>query len=282
VSVTGAGSGPAPEEERRRSFDRVARGYAAARPGYPPALVDAIAARVAPPAAVLEIGPGPATLTVDLARRGYRVLAVELGRNLARVARERLAPSPGQQVVVADFHRWTPRPESVDLVVSGTAFHRIDPGIGLPKARHALRPGGWLALAWNHPARGRGVAARFWDASDAVYLEVAPELVRPASTSGPLAGARRRYAADWRTLIRASGLFHRARRQTWRWRQELDASAYLALLDTYSDHASLPASRRRALYAGLRRLIDEEFGGRVVRAYASVLYLAQASSEGAG
>jgi SAM-dependent methyltransferase len=282
MSSGASSSGAAAEEERRRSFDRVARAYAAARPGYPAALLDVIAATVAPPADVLEIGPGPATLTVDLARRGYRVLAVELGRNLAQVARERLAPWPGQRVVVADFHAWRPQPETVDLVVSGTAFHWIDPAVGLPKAWHALRPGGWLALAWNHPARGRGVAARLWDASDAVYLEVAPELVRPTSTSGPLAGARRRYAADWRREIRASGLFHPAQRRTWRWRQELDATAYLALLDTYSDHASLSSARRRVLYARLRRLIDQDFGGRVARAYASVLYLAKARPDRAG
>ncbi len=282
MTANGSGAGRGTEEERRRSFDRVARGYAAARPGYPAGLLDAIAATVAPPAEVLEIGPGPGTLTVDLARRGYRILAVELGRNLARVARERLAPWPGQRVVIADFHAWRPRSDAFDLVVSGTAFHWIDPAVGLPKAWRALRPGGWIALAWNHPVRGRGAAARFWDASDAVYLAWAPELVRPMSTSGPLAGARRRYAADWRREIRASGLFHPARRSTWRWRQDLDANAYLALLDTYSDHVSLGTARRRSLYAGLRRLIDEDFGGRVSRAYASVLYLAQARTDRAG
>jgi SAM-dependent methyltransferase len=33
-----------------------------------------------------------------------------------------------------------------DLIVSATAFHWVDPGVGLAKAARLLRPGGWLAL----------------------------------------------------------------------------------------------------------------------------------------
>lgn len=33
-----------------------------------------------------------------------------------------------------------------DLIVSATAFHWVDPSIGLAKAARLLRPGGWLAL----------------------------------------------------------------------------------------------------------------------------------------
>jgi SAM-dependent methyltransferase len=33
-----------------------------------------------------------------------------------------------------------------DLIVSATAFHWVDSGVGLAKAARLLRPGGWLAL----------------------------------------------------------------------------------------------------------------------------------------
>src|SRR5690349_15426557 len=33
-----------------------------------------------------------------------------------------------------------------DLIVSASAFHWIDPSVGLVKAARLLRPGGWLAL----------------------------------------------------------------------------------------------------------------------------------------
>ncbi len=36
--------------------------------------------------------------------------------------------------------------EPLDLIVSATAFHWVDPSIGMAKAARLLRPGGWLAL----------------------------------------------------------------------------------------------------------------------------------------
>jgi trans-aconitate methyltransferase len=34
----------------------------------------------------------------------------------------------------------------VDLIVSATAFHWVDPSVGPARAARLLRPGGWLAL----------------------------------------------------------------------------------------------------------------------------------------
>ena len=67
------------DDRRRRSFDSVATRYLASRPPYPAAAFDLVAARVPPPADVLEVGPGPGLATLPLAERGYRVVAIELG-----------------------------------------------------------------------------------------------------------------------------------------------------------------------------------------------------------
>jgi SAM-dependent methyltransferase len=90
-------------EVRRRSLDAVAAEYAKHRLGYPAAVFDAIAARVPPPASVLEIGPGPGLAILPMAERGYAVLGVELGANLACVARERLERYPSMRILNADF-----------------------------------------------------------------------------------------------------------------------------------------------------------------------------------
>ena len=259
-------------EVRRRSFDAVAERYATARPGYPEAVFDAIAQVVPPPADVLEIGPGPGQATVPLAERGYRILAVELGRNLARVARRRLAAFPEVRVVRGDFHDWRiPNPGSFDLVVSASAFHWIDTEVGLARAQRALRPGGWLGLVWNHTLRGRaGSRSRaFWDQADELYRRHAPSLV-------PYDGKAERREVDRRAEIRRGGLFHPAARRSWRWRRRFTADEYLELLGTYSDHLTMPPDQRHRLFASLRRVIDGSFDGAVVREYLTVLYLAQA------
>jgi len=50
---------------------------------------------------------------------------------------------------------------------------------------------------------------------------------------------------------------------------------YLKLLNTYSDHRNLDEERRSKLFTGVATLIEEEFGGTIVRPYLSVLYLAK-------
>jgi len=263
----------ASRDERRRSFDAAAETYATARPAYPEAVFDEIAARVPPPASVLEVGPGPGLATVNLAERGYQVVAVELGENLARVARRRLADYPSVQVVHADFHDWEPEPGSFDMFFSASAFHWIEPEVGYPKAHRALRPGGLLALVWNHATPGRrGGPRRFWEETDALYRRYAPSI----ASAEPQPRRRGPYP---RREIAASGLFGTVERLTWRRSLSYDADGYLALLGTYSDHLTLPADQRSELFAALRRLIDERFEGRVRREHETVLYLARRATD---
>jgi 16S rRNA A1518/A1519 N6-dimethyltransferase RsmA/KsgA/DIM1 with predicted DNA glycosylase/AP lyase activity len=82
---------------------------------------------IPPAGSVLEIGCGTGQATLPLARRGYRVLCVELGENLAAVARRNLKPYPRVEVRTADFEGF-PLPEGAfDLAVSATAFHWLNP-----------------------------------------------------------------------------------------------------------------------------------------------------------
>jgi SAM-dependent methyltransferase len=256
-------------EERRVSFDTVAEVYAEARPGYPQAMFDEITSRVPPPARVLEVGPGPGHATLDLARRGYEIVAVELGENLARVARRRLAEFPLAEVVQADFHRWAPKPGDFDVVFSASAFHWIDPAVGYPKAHEALQPDGLLALAWSHGVRGRGRSSRFWDATEEMYARHAPNLADPKAGPG---NAKQ----DARRDIVGSGLFGAVTKLSWHWSRDYDADSYLGLIGTYSDHLTLPAGERDQLFGALRTVVDESFGGSIRRAFETVLYLARA------
>ena len=58
--------------------------------------------------AVLEVGAGPGTLTVELAQRARRVVAVELDRAILPVLRETTAPYPNVEILHADLLRVEP------------------------------------------------------------------------------------------------------------------------------------------------------------------------------
>lgn len=61
------------------------------------------AAAVEPGGNVLEVGPGPGALTLQLARRAGRVVAVEIDRGMLGVLQETLAGQDHVQVLHADF-----------------------------------------------------------------------------------------------------------------------------------------------------------------------------------
>src|SRR5919107_280790 len=95
----------------RSTFDGAALLYDEVRPGYPEDLFDDVVAlsRIPSGGRILEIGCGTGQATVPLARRGYRILCVELGENLAAVARRNLAAYPQAEVRVGPFEGWQPQ-----------------------------------------------------------------------------------------------------------------------------------------------------------------------------
>jgi 16S rRNA A1518/A1519 N6-dimethyltransferase RsmA/KsgA/DIM1 with predicted DNA glycosylase/AP lyase activity len=82
--------------------------YDEVRPGYPEHLFDDLASLsgTGPGAKVLEIGCGTGQATLPLAPRGYRVLCVELGANLAAIAQAKLADHPDSRVLTSSFEEW--------------------------------------------------------------------------------------------------------------------------------------------------------------------------------
>ncbi|MCL4562258.1 MAG: class I SAM-dependent methyltransferase, partial [Chloroflexi bacterium] len=138
-------------ETQRKSFDRVAELYDRYRPAYPEPLIEFIlsASAIPPGGRILEIGSGPGKATLAFARRGYAMLCIEPGQNLAALAAKKVAGFPGVSFAVTRFEDWQETPGEFDLVISASAFHWVTPEIGYAKASRALKPGGSLALFWN-------------------------------------------------------------------------------------------------------------------------------------
>lgn len=169
-----------PDERDRLkvTFDQVAQLYDQARPGYPEALFDDVVSLsgIPPGGRVLEIGCGTGQATVPLARRGFALLCIELGENLAAVARRNLAAYPRVEVRTGAFEEWPLEEGAFDLAVAATAFHWIDPVVRYPKTAQALRPGGTMALFWNLHVQGNACEG-FFEAVQEVYERETPELI---------------------------------------------------------------------------------------------------------
>ena len=242
---------------RREAFDEVAELYDAARPGYPPEMVDDLArlADLRPGRRVLEIGCGTGQLTLPLARLGVTLVAVELGRRLAAVARRNLAGFAAVEVVTADFEQWPLPEERFDLVVSATAFHWLDPAVRVDRAAAALRVGGALAVVETHHVAGG--TPGFAEDSQHCYLRYDPETEPGFRPPQAAALDPRRPELDGSARFDAPTLRRYLRKPTY------TAAEYLDLLRTYSNVRGLDAGGRDGLLSCLGDLIRDRYGGEI-------------------
>jgi SAM-dependent methyltransferase len=253
----------------RAKFDEVAALYDAVRPGYPTELYDDIRTLTGVPDGgdILEIGCGTGQATLPLAQRGYNITCVELGAELAAIARRNLAAYPNVEVRVGAFET-APLPEAAyDLVVSATAFHWVAPD-SYPKLACVLRPQGAIALFWNKHISG-AIDGGFFDRIQTLYQQHAPEFSEdwkglPSTNELP----------DESAALVATGLFGQFTVRRYPWVAHYDAVGYLNQLATYSDHLALPSDRRQRLHDGIAHMIDDEFDGEIAKQYLAVLYVA--------
>ncbi|MBA3717310.1 MAG: class I SAM-dependent methyltransferase [Actinobacteria bacterium] len=256
-------------EELRATFEEVPELYDRARPLYPPQVFDDLVgfARLPEGGRILEIGPGTGQATRPLAERGYSIVAVELGEQLAEVARRNLASFPNVEIVRGNFETWEPEATGFDAVVAFTAFHWIDPESRFVKVARLLRPGGALAIVETQHVLPTG--------SDSFWVEVQDDYdaVVPDPDNRPPPPPEEVF--DLSKAIEASGLFEPATVRRYIWEVTYAVDDYLAVLDTYSGHRSMKEDERLELYRRIRRRIEARPEERVTKSYLAILNAAR-------
>jgi SAM-dependent methyltransferase len=256
-------------EERRATFNQDADLYDRSRPGYPDELISDLVrlAGVTPGSRVLEIGCGTGQLTLPLAMRGCEIVALDLGPDLAAIARRKLEGFPRVQVIVSAFEEWSLPDLSFDAIVSATAFHWLDPAVRVKKAATALRPEGVLAtIATHHVAGG---SAEFF--SDAQFCYQRWDTSTPSGFTLPTA-ADIPFESD---ELDASGKFQPTIFRRYEWEQTYTAANYRDLLLTYSGNRALPPGGLQGLLDCIANLIDSRYGGHITKRYMNELRIAR-------
>jgi hypothetical protein len=151
-----------------------------------------------------------------------------------------------------------------DLIVSGQAWHWVDPVLGATKAASLLHPGGRLGVFWN----------RGWPDKDAqsalegVYARYAPEIAKTNVAINP-----RSEPADRFEEFQRDGAFTNVEARTFAWSVLYDRAGWIDLIATHSDHVRLPDARRRVLLDAAGDAVDT-LGGTMTYHYSTLLVLA--------
>ncbi|MEU6171928.1 class I SAM-dependent methyltransferase [Streptantibioticus parmotrematis] len=233
--------------------------YDRTRPRYPDAVVQRVVA-TSPGRDVLDVGAGTGIAGLAFQAAGCAVLGVEPDARMAEFARRK-----GLDVEVAKFEDWDPAGRTYDTLISGTAWHWIDPVAGAARAARVLRPGGRLAVFWNAFRPAPEVAEAF----AAVYARVLPEspLYR-RGMAGP--GAYASLITRASDGLGRSGAFGEPEQWEVAWDRDYTREEWLDQLPTFGGHGTLPREDLDALLTGIGEAVDA-MGGRFTMRYATVV-----------
>ncbi|MGW7262864.1 class I SAM-dependent methyltransferase [Streptomyces sp. NPDC054842] len=252
---------PPAHDVRAHSFNAAAAQYAANRPSYPPALLDAVEDLAGRPLAgsrVVDVGAGTGIATALLCERGADVVAVEPGAGMAAEFRRTL---PGVPLVRGDGNALPLADACADLLTYAQAWHWTDPARAVPEAMRVLRPGGALALWWN------------MDAQDVPWI--AAQADRVERRFG--AGTGKKSGGGPRAELAFTGAPHVpdfARRRV-RWSRTVPLGTHLANIGSHSLFLVLGEEGTSAFLAEERAHLLEVFpDGRVEEVYDVMLIVA--------
>jgi SAM-dependent methyltransferase len=219
-----------------RGFARSAEAYERGRPGYPPAAVDFLAARLglAPGRTVVDLAAGTGKLTRSLLATGAEVVAVE------PLAEMRAALPAGVRALEGTAESIPLPGAAADAVTVAQAFHWFDGDAALAEIHRVLRPGGALALVWNRRRM------------DDPLNRAVEELLAPHRGGTP---ALRTNA--WRAAFERTSLFGPVEEAVFPNEQSLDADGLADRVASTSFIAALDEAERSSVIAAVRALVGD-------------------------
>ncbi|QDR79531.1 class I SAM-dependent methyltransferase [Sporomusa termitida] len=248
------------------TFNEVASLYHAIRPRYPQELFNDLFRLTSLPqhARILEIGAGTGIATLELIKRGFHVVALEPGAQMASFLKENLKEYK-PEVVVSTFEAWTPPKEPFDLVVSFTAFHWLDPQTRYQRIYNILAHKGYLAIVKYHHVAG-GDQEFFYEVQK-YYQKYKPndlelKLIEPS-----------KFKPHYQDFYN-NALFKESITCNYLTEETYSCAEYEQLLLTYSDHRMLEEKKRLMLLNDIGKLIDQNYGGQIRKCYLHQLIVA--------
>ncbi|MBI0296049.1 methyltransferase domain-containing protein [Streptomyces sp. PRKS01-29] len=248
--------------------------YDRVRPGYPDELFADLAAVTGldERSSVLEVGCGTGQATRSLAALGCSLTAIEPGRDMAALARRRLAVFPDVDVRTSAFEEWDDRGARFDVLVAASSWHWVDPSIGWRRAHDLLRPGGWMALLGNVVVRRPGEPEVYAETAD-LHERFCPG--NPGWGHPPLEDEVRGTDGGWGLVDGPGGLFGPT---TVRWYpvvQWFDGEGFADHLRSTSLYRRLERDVREPLLDAIAERIRGRMGDRASRRCLSVLRVGQ-------
>jgi trans-aconitate methyltransferase len=248
-------------DERAKKHNDVAQLYDRMRPAYPKEMFEKLqqSANLTANSRILEVGAGTGQATVDLAKITPRIVSLEPGSELVRIARAKV---PGVNFVQSTFEDFVSE-EPFDCIFSAAAWHWVDPTVAYRHASESLTAHGYLAIANNFLV----------ETDPNAFLNRAQPIFAKFNTLIGLVTPDQIVAEK---LNLESQKFQVVSEHLQPWQHTYTIDEYIALRRTFAAHQWMHENDRKHLERELRQLCESEFNGQVTQSYRAVLFVAAA------
>ncbi|MEH2182581.1 class I SAM-dependent methyltransferase [Nostoc sp.] len=256
-------------KQRKHWYSPAAEAYNQARPCYPQNLISQVVelVQLSTDSKILEVGCGPGTATVGIAQLGCSVICLEPNPDFFRLAQQNCQPYSNVEIQNTSFEEWELKPFEFDAVLAASSFHWISPEVGYPKAANALKENGYLILLWNKELQP---SYEVYQSLSQVYQLHTPSLDRYEDQK-----TQEHILRQLGNMSIDSGQFKNLRTGQVISEVTYTVDEYLTLLNTYSPYIKLDPETKESLFLGLRRCIEDNFGGSLQLSYISAFHIAQ-------
>ncbi|WP_113671082.1 class I SAM-dependent methyltransferase [Vallitalea guaymasensis] len=126
--------------------------YEEIRPSYPEELINDILkiTNLNYKDKILEIGAGTGKATVQFADKGYKIDAIEIGKDMGEVLINKCKKYDSNvSIEITSFEEWNPQNTTkYDVIYCAQAFHWLDNNVKYNKCYNLLKDNGFLILFW--------------------------------------------------------------------------------------------------------------------------------------
>ncbi len=248
-------------------FDKAADYYDKFRPGYPIEIINALVShtKLDKTARTLEIGAGSGKATEYFKDFGFNIRCIDPGENLITIGNYKFSEYSNISFECERFENLKQNNERYDVIFSAQAFHWIPQPAGYIKCAELLKDKGYLAPFWN-------MYMTYDNSAD-------NDLLRLSEKYGGFADFVNEEQCEDRinTIskgIENSGIFKAPTVYRHLWSQEYTAEEYYGFALTGNQFLQLPDELKAHARAEIFELA-ERYGGRIVRPYLCVLYIAE-------
>lgn len=248
-------------------FDKAAEYYDKFRPGYPKEIIETLVTntQLSKDSTTLEIGAGSGKATEFFKDYGFSIRCIEPGQNLVRNGQIKYKDYSNIKFECGRFEEIEADTEKYDVIYAAQSFHWIPQPIGYQKCAQMLNDNGYLAVFWN------------------MYLisdqKADNELLKLSQKYGGFADFVNEEQCENRiqsivNSIQESGLFETPFVYKHLWEQEYTAEEYYGFVLTGNRFLQLSDEVKNNAHEEIKEHA-KKFGGKIIRPYLCVLYIAQ-------